>query len=476
MSSPNLTNIDSRSAYELAFSATKVRSGTRDNDLLFSKSNASHLVEFTEFDDDASQDPTMTTFTNLLHLSTHLDSRTATPTTKKQCMEIYFLHQRDTWSPLSASWDMIARLADHYDLSTGFFQILSSFRDRHIATEEGFAGILRSHYTRQRSEFGWVYKYSEKKQVRSGNPWRIRHTGIYHLFDHEQSRTTLFVISPSPAAQFTTYLRNTLQQSHLRTALLKTPMMVHPMLISMHLPSWQDYLEYHETSLLRLDMKSACSALEQPLVTFNTLKEVREVEKNILPLDSLLTTLENLIDRLQEANQVLEQVKGTGEAVTTVIETALTTMRSEVSSYKLQAMYIQGRAQSTAQSVLDSLNLGFQQLAQNQSRNTFVMARSAREDSVAIRAITLVTSFYLPFSFVATMFGMNLVDFDTDTRNLLVSNQFWLYFLVSIPLTAVTLACWRCRMRTYRRGYISSETDSTAQDSSQKNRMDIEMV
>jgi hypothetical protein len=29
------------------------------------------------------------------------------------------------------------------------------------------------------------------------------------------------------------------------------------------------------------------------------------------------------------------------------------------------------------------------------------MARSAREDSVAIRAITLVTSLYLPFSFVA---------------------------------------------------------------------------
>jgi hypothetical protein len=148
-------------------------------------------------------------------------------------------------------------------------------------------------------------------------------------------------------------------------------------------------------------MKSACSALKQPIVTFDTLKEVREVEKNILPLGPLLTTLENLIDSLQEANQVLEQVKGTGEAVTTVIDTALMTMRSEISSYKLQAMYMQKRAQSTAQSVLDSLNLGFQRLAQDQSTNTLVMAKLAREDSVAIRAITLVTYFYLPFSFVA---------------------------------------------------------------------------
>jgi hypothetical protein len=74
------------------------------------------------------------------------------------------------------------------------------------------------------------------------------------------------------------------------------------------------------------------------------------------------------------------------------------------------------------------------------------------------------------------MFGTNLIAFDTDTRNLLVSNQFWLYFLVSIPLTAVTLACWRCRMQTYRKGYNSSEEDSIGQDSPQKNRTDIEEV
>lgn len=144
-------------------------------------------------------------------------------------------------------------------------------------------------------------------------------------------------------------------------------------------------------------MKPACYSLDQTIVTYDILKEVREVEKKILPIDPLLAALESLVDDVQEANGNFNNDDG----LCTEISTILTESRKEISSYRTQASYLHKRAQSTAQSVLDSLNLGFQQLAQSQSKNTYVMARSARDDSVAIRAITLVTSFYLPFSFVA---------------------------------------------------------------------------
>jgi hypothetical protein len=161
-------------------------------------------------------------------------------------------------------------------------------------------------------------------------------------------------------------------------------------------------------------------------------------------------------------------------------------------SYRNQALYIDKRTQSTSQSVIDSLNLGFQQLAQSQNMNTLSMARSAKEDSVAIRAITFVTSFYLPFSFVAvghiyrrlfhgkltcsqTMFGMNLVDFDSNSRNLLVSNQFWLYFVISVPLTVVTLACWRWRTKSYRDEYQMNETGVVEDSKPLQSASDIEM-
>jgi hypothetical protein len=75
-----------------------------------------------------------------------------------------------------------------------------------------------------------------------------------------------------------------------------------------------------------------------------------------------------------------------------------------------------------------------------------------------------------------TMFGMNLVDFDSDTRNLLVSKQLWLYFVISIPLTVMTLACWRWRMQTYRRSYLNDETNTAESAKSMDNTSEMEMV
>jgi hypothetical protein len=74
------------------------------------------------------------------------------------------------------------------------------------------------------------------------------------------------------------------------------------------------------------------------------------------------------------------------------------------------------------------------------------------------------------------MFGMNLVDFDSGSHNILVSNQFWLYFVISVPLTVATLACWRWRMRAYREEYMIGRTRLRTVDRSAKSTSDIEMV
>jgi hypothetical protein len=102
------------------------------------------------------------------------------------------------------------------------------------------------------TEFGWVYKYPEKKAVKSGNPWVIRHTGIYQIHNKKGSRSTLLIVNPSPNALFDDYLRKRLQQVSGRSTIVSTPTIVHMMLISSHLQSWRDYLEDHETLLLKL--------------------------------------------------------------------------------------------------------------------------------------------------------------------------------------------------------------------------------
>jgi hypothetical protein len=149
------------------------------------------------------------------------------------------------------------------------------------------------------------------------------------------------------------------------------------------------------------DMQSACTVLEEPLVSFDTLKEVRDIEKQILPLEPIMKSLGEVVHGLQEENKRLPNPNDDNQVLCLSIQATLEQFQREAVSYKNQALYIHRRAQLTAQSISDSLSLGFQQLAQSQSTNTMSMAKSAREDSVAIRAITLVTSFYMPFSFVA---------------------------------------------------------------------------
>jgi hypothetical protein len=102
------------------------------------------------------------------------------------------------------------------------------------------------------SEFGWIYKYAEEKKVKRGNPWRIRHTGIYHVHNRITAQSTIFIISPSPAAQFTCHLQQALQKTAVRSTVLANPMLVHSILVSTHLHSWKSYLKYHETLLLEL--------------------------------------------------------------------------------------------------------------------------------------------------------------------------------------------------------------------------------
>ncbi|CAN9247976.1 unnamed protein product [Alternaria alternata] len=386
------------------------------------------------------------------------------------------LHQKDTWAPVNVSSDMIVLLMEQYSLSVGFLHLLSCFRDRHLPTEEGFTGSSRLVETADKVEFGWIYKYAEEKKVKRGNPWRIRHTGIYHVHNRITAQSTIFIISPSPAAQFKCHLQKALQQTAVRSTVLANPMLVHSILVSTHLYSWKSYLKYHETLLLELDTKSACTSFEQPYVSFNTLKQVRTVERGLLPLEPLLTSFVEVTVDLQSLCSVFQDTDRKNDVSIAAVHSAVCDFRKEAQSYKTQSLYLHKRCQSTAQSVLDSLNLGHQQLAQSQSRNTLVMARSAREDSVAIRAITLVTSLYLPFSFVATMFGMNLVDFDSHSHDLLVSNQFWLYFVISIPLTVATLVCWRWKMHSYRKANPTGDTKNVHCIKTLDLASDIEMV
>ncbi|KAF7589806.1 hypothetical protein BBP40_003615 [Aspergillus hancockii] len=74
------------------------------------------------------------------------------------------------------------------------------------------------------------------------------------------------------------------------------------------------------------------------------------------------------------------------------------------------------------------------------------MAKSAMVDNTMMKTVAIVSLVYLPGTFVSGIFGMNFFNFDaqgeTGAVTWSLSDNFWLYWLVTIPLTLSTMAIW----------------------------------
>jgi len=71
------------------------------------------------------------------------------------------------------------------------------------------------------------------------------------------------------------------------------------------------------------------------------------------------------------------------------------------------------------------------------------IARDARKDSMSMKIIAAVTLIYLPGTFVCSLFGTNLVAFDTSSDgsepSFVVSRLWWVYLAFAVPLTMLTM-------------------------------------
>ncbi|GKT46002.1 uncharacterized protein ColSpa_06183 [Colletotrichum spaethianum] len=79
-------------------------------------------------------------------------------------------------------------------------------------------------------------------------------------------------------------------------------------------------------------------------------------------------------------------------------------------------------------------------------------------DSTAMKAIALLGALFLPGTFVASVFSMSFFDFGRDA-NPAISQQLWVYFAISIPLTIVIVCGWVMFDRRRKEWFASEEVD-----------------
>ena len=79
-----------------------------------------------------------------------------------------------------------------------------------------------------------------------------------------------------------------------------------------------------------------------------------------------------------------------------------------------------------------------------------IIAFEARQDGAAMMTIAVLTMVFLPATFVSSILGSNLfalVDNGAGKHTFVVSGLWWIYIVIAVPLTLITLGIWGICLR-----------------------------
>ncbi|CZR68590.1 uncharacterized protein PAC_18489 [Phialocephala subalpina] len=88
----------------------------------------------------------------------------------------------------------------------------------------------------------------------------------------------------------------------------------------------------------------------------------------------------------------------------------------------------------------------FNTVAQHDSRIAVQIGKATQIDSAAMKTISVLGLAFLPGTFICALFSTSFFNFSpgnaTDPQRWSVSEKFWIYWVVAIPVTVFTVVCW----------------------------------
>ncbi|KAI8719811.1 hypothetical protein NCS52_00763200 [Fusarium sp. LHS14.1] len=106
---------------------------------------------------------------------------------------------------------------------------------------------------------------------------------------------------------------------------------------------------------------------------------------------------------------------------------------------------LKSRALSNKERLINEIQLSFNLVAQYDSAISVQIGQATQSDSAAMKTIAFATLTFLPATFISAVFSMSFFNIDDDTGEWTVSNKFWIYWVIAIPVTLLTAGGWYSR-------------------------------
>jgi len=84
-------------------------------------------------------------------------------------------------------------------------------------------------------------------------------------------------------------------------------------------------------------------------------------------------------------------------------------------------------------------------------------SRIMQKDSSSMKTIAMMTLLFLPASAISTVFGSQFFDFSGDNGRFRVAPMFWLYWVITIPVTIFVLGFWQWYYRRAKKKLMLSD-------------------
>ena len=135
-------------------------------------------------------------------------------------------------------------------------------------------------------------------------------------------------------------------------------------------------------------------------------------------------------------------VENTSTLTASIPSVSMRRIHQNLRQYALMTSNLYSRCASYRERMRNVIQLVFNIVAQNEARSSMAIAEATKADGQIMKATSLIALLFLPPTFISAVFSTTFFDFGMDSQSWGVSQEFWIYWAVTVPVTLVCLGVW----------------------------------
>ncbi|KAL7899516.1 hypothetical protein HDV64DRAFT_268642 [Trichoderma sp. TUCIM 5745] len=155
---------------------------------------------------------------------------------------------------------------------------------------------------------------------------------------------------------------------------------------------------------------------------------LHEVSRHSLHINETLHVAESILDSMQKYHDYFTATESNNNEKVNRFDPFPQNIKHRLGLLQTTLTHLRHRAESNHERVKAEISLSFN--------------KSAQIESGATRTISLAGLLFLPAAYITALFSTSFFNYDAPTGIWGFSHRFWMYWAVTIPVTALTIFLW----------------------------------